>query len=154
MLRNKVILAFVVVWCAVCVSYVGVRAAMGVVFGGSDATSESAEKVRGAEAEVQVRQEPVASTAPEVQTESSARESHESSSATEVQTNPVTTVEVATPEPVADMAKTPDVPSLSEYLSGFTCGSCRHNCTLDNPRCFNGSRLAEAKAQEYQELYQ
>ena len=46
-----------------------------------------------------------------------------------------------------------DIPSLSEYLSWYICGSCRHNCSLANPRCHNGSRLAELKVQEYYELY-
>ncbi len=46
-----------------------------------------------------------------------------------------------------------DVPTLEEYLSQFTCGSCRRNCSLANPRCHNGSRLADAKAQEYYEMF-
>ena len=46
-----------------------------------------------------------------------------------------------------------DIPSLSEYLSWYICGSCRHNCSLANPRCHNGSRLAELKVQEDYELY-
>ncbi|MDO4808211.1 MAG: hypothetical protein Q4A07_13300, partial [Coriobacteriales bacterium] len=46
-----------------------------------------------------------------------------------------------------------DVPSLEEYLSGYTCGFCRRNCSLDNPRCHNGSRLAQAKAEEYHNIY-
>lgn len=45
------------------------------------------------------------------------------------------------------------VPSLEEYLSQYTCGSCRRNCSLANPRCFNGSQLADAKAQEYYSLF-
>ena len=44
-------------------------------------------------------------------------------------------------------------PSLAEYLSQFTCGNCRRNCSLDHPRCHNGSLLAELKAQEYAALY-
>lgn len=53
-------------------------------------------------------------------------------------------------ELVAEMV---DIPSLSEYLSWFTCGSCRRNCSLDHPRCHNGSRLADLKAQEYYDTY-
>lgn len=45
------------------------------------------------------------------------------------------------------------VPSLEEYLSQYTCGSCRRNCSLANPRCFNGSQLADAKAQEYYSMF-
>lgn len=45
------------------------------------------------------------------------------------------------------------VPSLEEYLSQFTCGSCRRNCSLANPHCFNGSQLADAKAQEYYSMF-
>ena len=62
----------------------------------------------------------------------------------------------ARPNPVAQEeqeAEAEDVPSLREYLSGFTCGSCRRNCSLDNPRCHNGSRLAKAKAEEYYSIY-
>lgn len=45
------------------------------------------------------------------------------------------------------------VPSLEEYLSQYTCGSCRRNCSLANPHCFNGSQLADAKAQEYYSMF-
>lgn len=57
------------------------------------------------------------------------------------------------PQDVDQEEQVADVPSLEEYLSGFTCGSCRRNCSLDNPRCHNGSRLAQAKAEEYYSIY-
>jgi hypothetical protein len=57
------------------------------------------------------------------------------------------------PEDTVQEEQAAYVPSLSEYLSSFTCGNCRRNCSLDHPRCHNGSRLAEAKAEEYYSLY-
>ena len=57
------------------------------------------------------------------------------------------------PQDAGQEAQAANIPSLEEYLSGFTCGSCRRNCSLDNPRCHNGSRLAQAKAQEYYSMY-
>ncbi|MDO4797129.1 MAG: hypothetical protein Q4A01_03815 [Coriobacteriales bacterium] len=138
MLKYKVIRAFVAVWCVVCVSYGGVRAALGALLGGQGATSEVTESVQ----EVEVRQEPPAADDVQLTTESGSQE-------TEANEEDVTEEDMTESE-----AETSDVPSLSEYLSGFVCGSCRRNCTLDNPRCHNGSRLAEAKAQEYLQYYQ
>lgn len=119
MLKHRIIGAFVAVWFAVCLWYVGVRAVCGAMLG----------KTTGSE-----------TTATAAQTPNAPEEEQASSSATEG-TQTTETTEAAS------------IPSLSEYLSSFTCGSCRRNCSLDNPRCHNGSRLAEAKTQEYYELW-
>lgn len=58
-----------------------------------------------------------------------------------------------TEEVVTEGSEETYAPSLYEYLSQFTCGSCRRNCSLSNPRCHNGSMLAQVKAQEYYSIY-
>ena len=45
------------------------------------------------------------------------------------------------------------VPSLYEYLSQFSCGSCRRYCSLCNPRCHTGVRKAENAEYDYYEIY-
>lgn len=47
----------------------------------------------------------------------------------------------------------PYVPSLDEYLRGFTCSGCRHNCSLANPRCMNGARKASQAESDYYSIY-
>lgn len=128
MLKYKVIRAFVAIWCAVCLAYVGVRTSLGMLSSQDDAAS----------AEEQVKEQ-VVEAPQEIPEESEEPEGVE---------------EYEEPEPESEAeAEAELAPSLYEYLSRFTCGSCRRNCSLANPRCHNGSRLAEAKAQEYYELY-
>lgn len=141
MLKYRVIRAFVAVWCALCVSYAGVRAVIGAVLGKTDVVEEVA----------------------------SVDESTDSEGVISPQADPAEDVSIDEPtvaEPSNDAEAlgdktdgwtqentTPDIPSLNEYLSWYTCGSCRRNCSLANPRCHNGSRLAQIKAQEYYEMY-
>lgn len=135
MLRHKVIGAFVAVWCAICLSYMGARMALGAFMGTQGEASA---------ADVGEEPEPVA-TEPVAEPEPVATEP-EAESAPELEEEPLE------PE-AAEETQTADMPTLYEYLSQYTCGSCRRNCSLANPRCHNGSRLAEAKAQEYYDIY-
>ena len=172
MLKYKLIRAYVAIWCVVCLLYVGARAAFGVVAGGpgeetkTTETAESTEQIEKAEAA------PVTDNA-NVQTQAEGQGSTENVSPTSAPTQtpaptavvspPVeTTAPVSVSTPTEDTVQTQetsasnqqqDKPSLNEYLSQFTCGNCRRNCSLDHPRCHNGSRLAELKAQEYYETY-
>ena len=160
MLKYKLIRAYVAIWCAVCLLYVGVRTAFGVVTTGLTEASEQTEKVDAT---------PVAdnsSTQTQVEGQGSAQNVSSTPVPTQTSTPTVVTPPVETTAPVSapteDTVTTQetttsnqqqDKPSLSEYLSQFTCGNCRRNCSLDHPRCHNGSRLAELKAQEYYETY-
>jgi hypothetical protein len=117
----------------VCISYAGIRAALGMM---RDQANTAGEKVTENSSAVSVAvEEPKyeAEVVPERENGSSA-ETAEDAAAT-----------VVPPET--------DVPSLDEYLSLFTCGSCHRNCLLANPRCRNGSRLADAKAEQYYVIY-
>lgn len=215
MLRNKIIQAFVAVWCAVCLSYVGVRTALGVLLGGSgtgtgeesaapltepgtgepwtgvdtsdqletqappqasqdlgaDETTSSVESDEPAEptsVDFTLPDEPVAQGSPEtiepqvleepmttVQPDSVPDVTVESGDAdsTGEEGSEWTDNRGAGQDVWLEETSAQDVPSLYEYLSGFTCGSCRRNCSLANPRCHNGSRLADAKTQEYYSVY-
>lgn len=46
-----------------------------------------------------------------------------------------------------------DVPTLEQFLRSMTCGGCRHNCLLVNPRCMKGRAKAESATVEYYETY-
>ena len=46
-----------------------------------------------------------------------------------------------------------DVPTLEQFLRNMTCGGCRHNCLLVNPRCMKGRAKAESATVEYYETY-
>ena len=126
MLRNKIIRAFVAVWCVVCLSYVGVRTAVATFMDSSAVALEGVGEAPSA-TESAEQDEPANQDEP---TEWEEQEETE-------------------PQDVDQEEQVADVPSLEDYLSGFTCGSCRRNCSLDTPRCHNGSRLAQAKAEEY-----
>ena len=184
MMRNKIIRAFVVVWCAVCLSYVGVRTAVAAFTDSVAAASQDGEVASSTTDQVKVTEqteqvkptEQVPSTQQTTSDSSAHRESeaqtkpNDPSASTEqvTQVEQVTQEEQIEPETedtvqeeqageeaedVVQEEQAAYVPSLSEYLSGFTCGNCRRNCSLDHPRCHNGSRLAEAKAEEYYSLY-
>lgn len=149
MLKYRVIGAFVAVWCAVCLSYVGVRAAVGALAGKTDVSTASVEASSSSVAEddggtASPGEDVAGNPTPPVETPAQAP----TSVPVETQGQDTTVVE--------DQIQSEEVlsaPSLDEYLSQYTCGSCRRNCSLDNPRCHNGSRLAELKAQEYYETY-
>ena len=162
MMRNKVIRAFVAVWCVVCLSYVGVRTAVAAFVDSPVATrkdtgaaTSAAEQVESTKSVEQTQTtEPVEQVAPSPvsQSEPVAQNTTDDSVASSDQVVWEEQPE-AEPQDTDWEEQTADVPSLSEYLSGFTCGSCHRNCSLDNPRCHNGSRLAEAKAEEYYSVY-
>jgi hypothetical protein len=153
MLRTKVIWAFVTVWCAVCLAYVGVRTVFGAVSGAivrvdepaEVSTSDSVSTSTSADTSLPEVEPLAVVEVPDAVAEEVVEEVPE-----EVIEEPF--VEEPTEESVAEYEDT-SVPSLFEYLSQFTCGSCRRNCSLANPRCHNGSRLADAKVQEYYDLY-
>ena len=157
MTRNKIIRAFVAVWFVVCLSYVGMRTAVAALMGNQATARTDAETTSGA-AEQTDQVEPAA-PGPATQSESVAQSrpdsssSHTNSSAQKEQSQVEETETEPEPQVVAQDVQAANIPSLDEYLSGFTCGSCRRNCSLDNPRCHNGSRLAQAKAEEYYSLY-
>ena len=46
-----------------------------------------------------------------------------------------------------------DVPTLEQFLRSMTCGGCRHNCLLVNPRCMKGRAKAESATVEWYETY-
>ena len=46
-----------------------------------------------------------------------------------------------------------DVPTLEQFLRNMSCGGCRHNCLLVNPRCMKGRAKAESATVEYYETY-
>lgn len=46
-----------------------------------------------------------------------------------------------------------DKPSLSEYLSKFTCNGCGRHCLLSNPRCGREIQQQNIKINEYNERY-
>lgn len=177
-MRNKIIRAFVAVWCAVCLSYVGVRTAVAALTDSAVAASQDVEVTSSTTEQVEVIEQieqvkPTEQVLPTQQTTSDSSAHRESEAQTKpndssVSMDPVTQGEHAAPETqgsvqeeqveeetedAAEEQQAAYVPSLSEYLSGFTCGNCRRNCSLDHPRCHNGSRLAEAKAEEYYSLY-
>lgn len=144
MIRNKIIGAFVAVWFVVCLCYMGVRT-MAVAFADDAAVAQS---------------EPVTQTTSDDSSATSDLSAQdEAGQDLAVQNLSVQDTSQEDTEP-QDANAEPDqeeqaaiVPSLSEYLSHFTCGSCHRNCPLNNPRCHNGSRLARAKAEEYYSLY-
>ena len=164
-MRNKIIRAFVAVWCVVCLSYVGVRSAVAALVDGSaivredaEATSSLAEQADPKEQAGQTTPNSTAQSAPEAQPNPTeqAEPTPQAAPEPEPETQARPESSTASPNPVAQEeqeAEAEDVPLLREYLSGFTCGSCRRNCSLDNPRCHNGSRLAKAKAEEYYSIY-
>ena len=161
MLKYKLIRAYVAIWCVVCLLYVGARAAFGVVEGGQNETTNTTEAAESTQT-VDVAPAP---SEPTEQVQNGGRES--SSDDPGISSEPTVTVHapventnpVSTSMPSENTGQTQQTeqqqsaPSLSEYLSQFTCGNCRRNCSLDHPRCHNGSRLAELKAQEYYETY-
>lgn len=177
-MRNKIIRAFVAVWCAVCLSYVGVRTAVAAFTDSVAAASHDGEVAFSTTDQVEVTEqseqvkptEQVPSTQQTTSGSSAHRESElqtktndsstsmdlltqEEQAAPETQDSVQEDTVEAVPEYTVQEEQTAYVPSLSEYLSSFTCGNCRRNCSLDHPRCHNGSRLAEAKAEEYYSLY-
>lgn len=192
MLRYKTIQAFVAVWCAVCLSYAGVRTAWKALLDQPDtvetevdaSTENKADAVQQTEAPDAAALEPSAPATeapkkaePEEVIVLGENKTEEPAKAQET-TQPEEPEKVEDPAPkTKDMSETDesmveetedpseaaedaelvaemvDIPSLSEYLSWFTCGSCRRNCSLDHPRCHNGSRLADLKAQEYYDTY-
>lgn len=153
MLKYRVIRSFVAVWCAVCVAYVGTRMTLGVLFGSSGSAStiaetitdtSLAEKIMAEVTKSESESESVREPEPEPELEPEPEETATSDNEHWTQE----TVEIEVEEQEESYT-----PSLYEYLSWFTCGSCRRNCSLSNPRCHNGSMLAEAKAQEYYSTY-
>lgn len=169
--KSKIIQAFVAVWCAVCLSYVGVRTAVAGFWDSSVATpedvgeapdaAESAERDELEEWDDPTKQdEPTKGTEPGEHTATGSTE--QSEPVTQVEPDDTSTSSDAMEweeqgeveyQDVDQEEQVADVPSLEEYLSGYTCGFCRRNCSLDNPRCHNGSRLAQAKAEEYHNIY-
>ena len=164
-MRNKIIRAFVAVWCVVCLSYVGVRSAVAALVDGTAIVREDAEATSSPAGQAdplgqagQTTPSSTAQSAPETQPDPTEQAEPTAQAAPEPEPETQARPEdsPARPDPVAQEeqeAEAEDVPSLREYLSGFTCGSCRRNCSLDNPRCHNGSRLAKAKAEEYYSIY-
>lgn len=162
MLKYKVIRAFVVVWCAVCLIYVGVRTALGALVDRTAQveTGETVEEqvaIVAPEPEVNSAPEPVTTPEPTAELEPAPvpepADKTESGSGSESETTDTTDDLLNEIEDRAQETEALEAPSLAEYLSWYTCGSCRRNCSLANPRCHNGSRLAQLKAQEYYELY-
>lgn len=159
MTRKKIISAFVAVWLTICVSYMGVRTAMAALTDSQTITSADAEVASSAteQNELSEQEEPTGLVEPTGQATPDAATQGEPvaqtvSDGSSAHAGP-TAREEQHQEETADDEQATDIPSLDEYLSGFTCGSCRRNCSLDNPRCHNGSRLAQAKAEEYYRMY-
>ena len=159
MTRNKIISAFVAVWLTICVSYMGVRTAMAALTDSQTITSADAEVASSAteQNELSEQEEPTGLVDPTGQATPNATTQGEPvaqtvSDGSSAHAGPTARIEQPQEE-VADEEQATDIPSLDEYLSGFTCGSCRRNCSLDNPRCHNGSRLAQSKAEEYYRMY-
>ena len=159
MTRKKIISAFVAVWLTICVSYMGVRTAMAALTDSQTITSADAEVASSAteQNELSEQEEPTGLVDPTGQATPNATTQGEPvaqtvSDGSSAHAGPTARIEQPQEE-VADDEQATDIPSLDEYLSGFTCGSCRRNCSLDNPRCHNGSRLAQAKAEEYYRMY-
>ena len=159
MTRKKIICAFVAVWLTICVSYMGVRTAMAALTDSQTITSADAEVASSAteQNELSEQEEPTGLVDPTGQATPNATTQGEPvaqtvSDGSSAHAGPTARIEQPQEE-VADEEQATDIPSLDEYLSGFTCGSCRRNCSLDNPRCHNGSRLAQSKAEEYYRMY-
>ncbi|MBR3316292.1 MAG: hypothetical protein IKG21_00535 [Atopobiaceae bacterium] len=159
MTRNKTIGSFVAVWLAICLLYLGVRTAVTSLTNSQTITRADAEVASSAAEleELSEQEEPTGLVDPTEQATPDAAAQSEPvaqtvSDGSSAHTGPIARDE-RPQEEVADEAQATDIPSLDEYLSGFTCGSCRRNCSLDNPRCHNGSRLAQAKAEEYYRMY-
>ena len=159
MTRKKIISAFVAVWLTICVSYMGVRTAMAALTDSQTITSADAEVASSAteQNELSEQEEPTGLVDPTGQATPDATTQGEPvaqtvSDGSSAHAGPTARIEQPQEE-VADEEQATDIPSLDEYLSGFTCGSCRRNCSLDNPRCHNGSRLAQSKAEEYYRMY-
>ena len=159
MTRKKIISAFVAVWLTICVSYMGVRTAMAALTDSQTITSADAEVASSAteQNELSEQEEPTGLVDPTGQATPNATTQGEPvaqtvSDGSSAHAGPTARIEQPQEE-VADEEQATDIPSLDEYLSGFTCGSCRRNCSLDNPRCHNGSRLAQSKAEEYYRMY-
>ena len=159
MTRKKIISAFVAVWLTICVSYMGVRTAMAALTDSQTITSADAEVASSAteQNELSEQEEPTGLVDPTGQATPDATTQGEPvaqtvSDGSSAHAGPTARIEQPQEE-VADEEQATDIPSLDEYLSGCTCGSCRRNCSLDNPRCHNGSRLAQAKAEEYYRMY-
>lgn len=166
MLKYKTIRAFVAVWCAICLAYAGVRTAVGALMN-ADVTADEpavASNTTAKNEEPEDAEEPIApesqSTVPDVEQTPKSEEQPDITSEQPVEADKPE--EQAGPEQADEELDDQDTweeeeqneqetLSLYEYLSQFTCGNCRRNCSLANPRCHNGSRLAEAKAQEYYE---
>lgn len=164
MLKNKVIGSFVAIWFAVCLSYGGLRATLVAVLEESVA---SAQEVTASREDADTTSQPVvvvereaAETLVEelvdeaaVATESEPAEEPATEESLEEESSWYEEEDSWEEENWEEEAEEVYVPSLEEYLSQYTCGSCRRNCSLANPRCFNGSQLADAKAQEYYSLF-
>lgn len=192
MLKHKTIQAFVAVWCAVCLSYAGIRTAWGalldqpiaektetdtntentenvteetttpdsVVLRPNTPASENSKKDESEEAIVlgeEETEEPAkdkeTSETKEAEMSEDQATKAEDTSETHESADEEAWDRFEETEDATQIAETLDIPSLNEYLSWFTCGSCRRNCSLDHPRCHNGSRLADLKAQEYYDAY-
>lgn len=168
MTRNRMIRAFVAVWCVVCLTYVGVRSAVATLVDGAAVTREDAEAVSStvepigqdehadqteptSQAKPTSRAEPMEQVTPDstAQSEPVTQTEQDDSSTYPYPVTREEQTETETQELGQEEQAAVDSLSLSEYLSGFTCGSCRRNCSLDNPRCHNGSRLAQVKTEEY-----
>ena len=159
MTRNKTIGSFVAVWLAICLLYIGVRTAVTSLTNSQTITRANAEVASSAAEleELSEQEEPTGLVDPTEQTTPDAATQGEPvaqtvSDGSSAHAGPTAREEQHQEETAGDEQAT-DIPSLDEYLSGFTCGSCRRNCSLDNPRCHNGSRLAKAKAEEYYSIY-
>ncbi len=46
-----------------------------------------------------------------------------------------------------------DIPTLTQYLSNFTCTACHKHCLLSAPRCSKGDRQVEEYTERYYEEY-
>ena len=157
--RSKIIGAFVAVWCVVCLSYAGARTALAGLLDSSTSALEGAgeapsvtEPTGQDEAAKRTESGEQAPASPTVQSEPVTQAEPDDSAASSDMTEMEGQVE-AEHQDVGQEEQVAAAPSLAEYLSGFTCGSCRRNCSLDHPRCHNGSRLAQAKAEEYYSIY-
>lgn len=168
MLKYRLIRTYLAVCCAVCVSYAGARAAWGLLWNGDAGTAEPTNVTASVDesklSPVTVVREPPSTVAAEQPVgDTTLDEPERDGGASAGEGDAAQGAEDAAQEAVEQQVEEQQVeeqqveeqsaPSLAEYLSQFTCGNCRRNCSLDHPRCHNGSRLAELKAQEYAALY-
>ena len=158
MLKYRLIRTYLAVCCAVCVSYAGARAAWGLLWNGDAGTAEPTNVTASVDesklSPVTVVREPPSTVAAEQPGgDTTLDEPERDGGASAGEGDVAQGAEDAAQEAVEQQVEEQSAPSLAEYLSQFTCGNCRRNCSLDHPRCHNGSRLAELKAQEYAALY-